>query len=117
MNADAEVKRLGGRHGRVELVAIARRFALEEGTSLDMMLWRMVKTMIAQGTYEGDMKAADLVLKMFARESLDVPDRSTQVAVAVNVGASIPTVLPEYTERVARTIADLEGKSAARFLE
>lgn len=70
-----------GRLGRVELVAMARRFALERGTSLENMvndvLWALYQRAIA-----GHLDSAQAFLDLTTKEAVEMRAKSSRSSTA-----------------------------------
>ena len=93
----------GGRTGRVELIAVCRRMALEEGDSLDHMLWRAAKGM-AHWAERGDAACAKVLFSCFARFEPDgaepVPDNVTNNTINLQSGPTMPEHVETYMREV-----------------
>lgn len=102
----------GGRLGRVELVAIARRFALEEGTSLEQMVWRVVQALY-QRAVAGHTDSAAMFLDLTSKEALEVKQKAA-LATTVNIAAVGPAMpAADYVAEVRRVLdGDLRAEEA-----
>lgn len=111
-------------NGRMRLSAVARRFALAEGTSIEQMAWDVLKALKARAIFESHFPSAELFLALTTEEGAP-PAKGVSVNVQQNtVTVGMPQEVAEYTARVARTIQALEAPAAgddaddvSRFLE
>jgi len=101
----------GGRVGRVELIATCRRLALEEGDSLENMVWRVMRGLSYWGE-RGNDKSAALFLKYAAKLA---PDDGAPVQPTVTVnnlvigqGPPVPQDQSSYAKRCALMLRELE---------
>ena len=103
----------GGRLGRVELVAIARRFALEEGTSLEQMVWRVVQALY-QRAVAGHTDSAAMFLDLTSKEALEVKQKAAPAGATVNIAAVGPAMpAADYVAEVRRVLdGDLRAEAA-----
>ena len=101
------IKVKGGRTGRVELISVCRRMAIEEGTTLEVMLWDTIKG-VAHWARNGDAACAKLMLTLFARDdSTTLPDVSA-AAKDAELGPPVPRDPAHYAELGEKVIAELE---------
>lgn len=110
--------------GRVQLVAVCRKMALEEGTTLDVMLWGVIKG-LAYWAQRGDAACGKLVLGLLARDAEEAPASSSPDAGAKDAEVNGYIRSPEYAAEVARVLGELDeqpgdagdaGDAAARLL-
>ena len=97
----------GGNNGRVELVAVCRRMALENGTTLDLMLWEVVQGLMFWAS-KGDAACAKLVLTMFARDDSTAPPLEGVVGPATDAKIGGFVVSDEYAAELARVVGELD---------
>ena len=105
--------------GRVQLVAVCRKLALEEGTTLDVMLWDVVKG-LAYRAARGDAACGKLVLGLLARDVVEDEPKSSPGDGAKDAEVTDYVRSPEYAAEVARVLGELDGgvadDEAARLL-
>lgn len=100
----------GGRAGRVELIATCRRMALEEGDTLESMVWRVLQGLAHWGE-RGDAKCGELFLKYTSKLAPDEgapADGVTVNAVVIEAGPPLPKNPSDYAELGARVIRELD---------
>jgi hypothetical protein len=102
----------GGRTGRVELIATCRRLALEDGDTVDNMVWRVMRGLAHWGE-RGDAKCAALFLQYLAKMAPDSGTPADGVTVTNNTvviegGPPIPSNPSEYAAQGARVIRELD---------
>ncbi len=110
----------GGRHGRVELVALCRRMAIEEGDTLDHMLWRVIRSMV-DWAEKGDHHCAKLLFSFLARHIEDgapQPDTvpiggfvANSIVVNLAAGPPVPQDVSAYVAEVERVALELPESS------
>lgn len=93
--------------GRVQLVAVCRKLALEEGTTLDVMLWDVVKG-LAYWAARGDAACGKLVLGLLARDVVDDEPKGSPGDEAKDAEVTGYVRSPEYAAEVARVLGELE---------
>jgi len=104
--AELVLKVKGGRTGRVELIAVCRRMAIEEGTTLEVMLWETIKG-VAHWARHGDAACAKLMLSLFARDEASAPE-GVPSAKDVEIGPPVPRDQAHYAELGEKVIAELD---------
>jgi hypothetical protein len=101
----AVVHVIRGRGRRLDLIAVCDRYAREENTTLEKMMWNVVKG-LSNAAIQGDVPAARELIKLFAR--LDTPHIVQMPAPAATTASSSNGVpmLPDAGE-LADAIEDL----------
>ena len=98
--------RRGVQSGRVQLVAMCRKLALEEGTTLEAMLWEVIKGMTYWAA-RGDAACAKLVLGMLARDEPDEAPDITAGAADAELGNGQFQVSDEFAAELKRVRDEL----------
>lgn len=90
---------------RIDILRVCAHHAEQEGTTLDAVLWVMMKGLIARGSV-GDAKCAELALRFLAVQ----PEDRRTVDVNVNAGPPLPdaTAFARNLAEVARIAGDME---------
>lgn len=88
---------------KVDLVRVCRRYALEEGTDLETMLWVTVKGLLSAAS-RGDARAAALAFEYLCQKE------PTQVDLHVSQGPPVPApaALAANAARLAELVVELE---------
>ena len=104
---EVAIKARGGQTGRVQLIAMCRRMAIEEGTTLEVLLWESVKG-IARFAMQGDHHCAKLMLSLFARDDSNDIRAAEDAAAAETQGPPIPANQQGYAAEASRVIKELK---------